>query len=73
MLDYAGVRASELAAPQQLPQPFPPQTEKELAYIEQLLTFWEQQSGKIQRYRLRALATAAPVVTTPADVAEAQV
>jgi benzoate-CoA ligase family protein len=30
-------------------------------------------TGKIQRYRLRALATAAPVVTTPADVAEAQV
>jgi TIGR03009 family protein len=46
-----GPNAPGQGMPQQLPQPFPPQTEKELAYIEQLLTFWEQQSGKIQRYR----------------------
>ena len=41
----------KFAAPQELPQPFPPQTEKELVYIDQVLTHWEQQSAKIQRYR----------------------
>ncbi|HEV7281360.1 MAG TPA: hypothetical protein VGN57_14260 [Pirellulaceae bacterium] len=38
------------AAPQRLPRPFPPQSEKELAYIEELLTHWEQRSAKVRSY-----------------------
>ena len=37
--------------PQQLSQPFPPQTQQELDYIDQLLKHWETQSSQIKHYR----------------------
>lgn len=62
-----GPNAPGQGMPQQLPQPFPPQTEKELAYIDQLLTFWEQQSSKIQRYRTEFSRWVVDPVFGPAD------
>ncbi len=69
-----GVRpATTTSAPvprqvQQIPRPFPALTPEHLTYIDQVLSYWEQKSNKIKRYRCQFIRWEYDPVFGPREV-----